>query len=165
MKTNFLFPNYFKRIGWILLIPAAIMGFMVLFHDFEFSFLDAKVLSLFPDKFNTAQGISSFQQSIWWRIENNNLTDELSAVLFIVAALLIAFSKEKNEDEYIAKIRLESLMWATYINYAILIFCFLFTYGFTFLYILILNISSMLIVFILRFNFLLLKSKLHNYEK
>lgn len=39
-----------------------------------------------------------------------------------MSSILVAFSKEKLEDEYISKIRLEFLVWSVYLNYAIFIF-------------------------------------------
>ncbi|MDH6314036.1 hypothetical protein M2137_002830 [Parabacteroides sp. PFB2-10] len=165
MKANLLFPNKFKLIGWILLVPAALLGYFVIFHDFEFSFLDISVLSLFPGKFNATPGIPSAETSVFWAITKNNLTNEIVGILFIVAALFVAFAKEKHEDEYIAKIRLDSLLWATYATYGILLFSLLFIYDFSFLYVMVINMFTLLIVFIFRFNYLLLKIKRQNNEK
>ena len=164
MKTNFLFPNKFRIIGWMLLIPATILGYMVIFNDFEFSFLNIKVLSLMPAKFDATPGITPqiFQM---WSIINNNFTSEVASMLFIVGAIFVAFSKEKNEDEYIAKIRLESLMWATYVTFAIQFFCILFFYDFRFLFSMIINMFTILIVFIIRYNFIIIRSKIQSNEK
>lgn len=162
MKTSYLLPHKFKIIGWILLVPATILGVFILFNDFEFSFLNIKVLSLFPS-FDATPGIAkTFNYSA---IVENNFTNELAAILFITAAILVAFSKEKDEDEFISKIRLESLLFATYTNYAILIICLLFLYDFSFGYALIINMFTLLIVFIIRFNFVLFKLKSNLNEK
>jgi len=64
-----------------------------------------------------------------------NLTNTIIGILFILGAVMVAFAKEKHEDEFIAKIRLESFLWATYINYAILLFSFLFFFGIGFMYV------------------------------
>ena len=42
--------------------------------------------------------------------------------MVLVGLFLIAFSKEKIEDEQIVQFRLDSLRWAIYLNYAILLF-------------------------------------------
>jgi small-conductance mechanosensitive channel len=161
MKTNFLFPNRFRLIGWILWIPAIVLGYLVLFHSFEFSFLDIKVLSLLPDSFfRSTQG-----SSLLWNITSDNFTQEFAGILFIVSAVFVAFSKEKNEDEYIAKIRLESLLWATYATFAIQILCLLLFYNFTFLTSMIVNMFTILIVFIVRYNYIIYRSKFQNDEK
>ena len=159
MKTNFLFPNRFRIIGWILLIPATILGCMVIFNDFEFSFLNIKVLSLMPAEIDATPGITP-QIFKFRSIVDDNFTSEIASILFIVGALLVAFSKEKNEDEYIAKIRLESLMWATYVTFAIQIFCILFFYEFRFLLSMIINMFTILIVFIIRYNYIIFSSKI-----
>ena len=159
MKTNFLFPNKFRAIGWVLLIPTIVLGYLVIFNDFEFSFLNIKVLSLLPSYFMRTPSSSL------WEIADDNFTSELAGILFIVSALFVAFSKEKNEDEYIAKIRLESLLWATYITFAIQIFCLLFFYDVSFLLSMIINIFMILIVFIIRYNYIIYRSKIQNNEE
>ena len=47
MKTNYLFPNKFKRIGWFILIPSAIIGLITLIYEYEPSFLDFNVPAIF----------------------------------------------------------------------------------------------------------------------
>jgi len=79
--------------------------------------------------------------------------------LLIISLFFIAFSKEKNEDEFIAKIRLESLLWATYINYAVLIIAILFVYGGSAFWVLVYNIFTILLFFIIRFNWVIRKSR------
>lgn len=160
MKTKFLFPNRFKRIGWMLLVPTTILGILVIFNDFELKFLDLNVFAIY-----SGGGFFSGSPDIM-EIFKDNLTNEISGILFIIGAIFVAFSKEKHEDEFIGKTRLESLVWATYINYAILIFCFLFIYGEGFLKVMILNMFSILIFFIIRFNYILYKtSKSLSHEK
>ncbi|HNX85002.1 MAG TPA: hypothetical protein PKK03_11175, partial [Bacteroidales bacterium] len=78
---------------------------------------------------------------------------------FIISAFFVAFSREKTEDEFIARIRLESLLWATYINYGILLFCFMFFYDFGFFYVMIINMFTVLVIFIIRFQYLLHRAK------
>jgi hypothetical protein len=141
-----------------MLPPSILLGYMVLFHDFEFSFLNIKVLSLFPAGF-TIPGINPPAPFRLWKIIDDNFTQELAGILFIVSAIFVAFSKEKNEDEYIARIRLESLMWATYVTFAIQIFCLLFFYEFTFFKPMVINLFTILIVFIVRYNFIIYRSK------
>lgn len=158
MKTIFLFPHSFKRIGWIALIPATILGSMVVFFNFEFEFLNSKVLSIFSGDSFLSQALGANGRRFFVMV-NDNLTNELAGVLFIVAATFVAFSKEKVEDEYISKLRLDSILWATYVNYAILLLCFIFLYSFSFLTAIIVNVFTVLIIFIIRFNLLLNRAK------
>jgi len=161
MKTNYLLPHRLKAIGWMLLIPAAVLGIMVIFLDYRFSFLDLKIMSLLPTKFN----MSNMPPDRFMGIIENNLTDELAAAFFIVGAIFAGFSREKDEDEYIAKIRLESLMWATYINYGILVISMFLFYEFVFLTIMRVFLFTLLIVFLIRYNYALMKIKRIRNEK
>jgi hypothetical protein len=132
---------------------------MAVFHDFEFSFLNIKALSLLPDDFNVVPGITSPPPFHLWEIIDDNFTAEAAGILFVIGALFVAFSKEKSEDEYIAKIRLESLMWATYVAFAIQIFCLLFFYEFRFFQSMCINLFTILFVFIVRYYFIIYRSK------
>jgi hypothetical protein len=147
MKTNYLFPHRFKKIGWLLFIPGIILGLVVLIFQSHISFFDIKVFSIVNQQI--------FEDTKYFYTHENNVLDEIAGILLIVGALLIAFSKEKSEDEYIAKIRLESLVWATYINYAILILAMILVYDMIFLWILIFNMFTLLIFFVIRFNWAL----------
>jgi small-conductance mechanosensitive channel len=149
MKTTLLLPNYFKKIGWILLVPSAILGLFIIIFDYEFGFLDTKVFTIYS---------GGFQEPVVFGMIKTNLTNTIVGVLFLIGAIFVAFSKEKKEDEYIAGIRLESLLWATYINYGVLLFCFIFFYAFEFLYVMIFNMFTILIFFIIRFYYMLYRS-------
>lgn len=152
MKLNFLFPNKFKKIGWFILIPSAIIGLITLIYEYEPSFLDFNVPAIFVGEI-LSDGKRTF------RIVNNNVLNEILGVLIIISSLLVAFSEEKSEDEYISKIRLESLVWAVYFNFAILLLSFLFVYGLYFLWVMIFNMFTVLLFFIVRFNWQISKLK------
>jgi small-conductance mechanosensitive channel len=159
MKSKLLFPNQFKRIGWIILIPSAILGILDFREIVNFKFLEHVKVFAFYSSWVT-------EPDTVFGVETNNISNEIFGILCIIGAILVAFSKEKQEDEFIAKTRLESLVWATYINYAILVFCTIFFYGFSFMYILIFNMFAILIFFIIRFYYTLYKSKKSlSYEK
>jgi hypothetical protein len=78
-----------------------------------------------------------------------------TTLMVLVGLFLIAFSKEKIEDEQIAQLRLDSLRWAIYLNYAILLFSLIFTQGGNSKHFLTLNIWLPLLFFILRFQWVL----------
>ena len=163
MKTRFLLPNKFKMIGWFLLIPSSILGILQIFYlaGSGLKFLDLKVFTIYSGSF-APWGSTT----VVFGFDEVNLTGTIIGILFILGAVMVAFAKEKHEDEFIAKIRLESFLWATYINYAILLFCFLFFYGIGFMYVMIFNMFTIIILFIVRFNYVLYRStKSLRYEK
>jgi len=151
MKTKLLLPNKFKTPGWIMLIPTTLFGLYIIFSDFEFDFLNAKVFTLYSNEI--------LGKSVTMGFIKTNLTLTVTGIIFIISAFFVAFSREKTEDEFIARIRLESLLWATYINYGILLFCFLFFYDFGFFYVMIINMFTILVIFIIRFQYLLHRAK------
>jgi small-conductance mechanosensitive channel len=151
MKTKLLLPNKFKTPGWIMLIPTTLFGLYIIFSGFEFDFLDAKVFTFYSNEI--------LGESVTMGFVKTNLTLTVTGILFIISAFFVAFSREKTEDEFIARIRLESLLWATYINYGILLFCFLFFYDFGFFYVMIFNMFTILVIFIIRFQYLLHRAK------
>lgn len=149
MKTNYLFPNKYKLIGWIILIPILIIG--IVFWGKEPDFLDFKIFTLFNDT------IFSSEDSRWF--SKNNLFDEIIGILLIVSSMLVAFSKEKKEDEFITNLRLKSLTRAVYINYGILLFSMFTVFGLGFFFVAVFNIFTFLLIFISIFNFNLWKFK------
>ncbi|ASB50238.1 hypothetical protein [Alkalitalea saponilacus] len=152
MKTNYLFSSKFKKTGWLLFVTGIFLGLIYLIYQPEPTFLNVSVSSI-------AEQQSLFSKVSFFSMTKTNLFDEIVGLLLIIGALLVAFSKEKTEDELISKIRLESLVWATYINYAVLITTIIFVYDFAFLWVLKFNMFTILIFFIIRFNWALYKSK------
>src|SRR5271157_4131897 len=153
MKTKLLFPNRFKIIGWILLIPSTILGILIIYYDFKFEILETRVFSIYSNNVIFDQ----HPNPVFFGLVKGNYTNTIVGVLFLAGAMLVAFSKEKIEDEFISKTRLESLVWAIFVNYAILIFCFLFFFELQFLSIMVYNMFTILIFFIIRFNYVLYK--------
>jgi uncharacterized membrane protein len=78
-----------------------------------------------------------------------------TTLMVLVGLFLIAFSRERVEDEQITQLRLDSLRWAIYLNYAILLFSLIFTRGSESDHILMLNIWLPLLFFILRFQWVI----------
>lgn len=144
MKTQFLLPHSFKAIGLVLLIPALVLGVMVQHFDFYFDFLT------WYDFRGPTGG---------WLLdpEDQNFTNELAGIVLIFALLFIGFAKLKTEDEYIMKIRLDSLKWGIYVNYFLLVLGFLFAYNLDFYTVLVYNLFTPLIIYIVRFHFYLWK--------
>ncbi len=152
METKLLFPSRFKKIGWLLLIPFTLLGIMKLFYSdsFEFDFLDY-------DSGNPVKGFFNKGGDTLFNLSSNNFTDEIISIGLILGLIFTAFSKEKIEDEWTAKLRLDSLMWGVYVNTILLLLSVVFLYGELFWQVMILNLFTTLIFFIIRFNFILWK--------
>ncbi len=146
MKTNFLFPNSWKIVGWLLFIPGIVLVLVGSFLNMSIDdILQTKVLAVYSDPFLGTSG--------WLKWIENGIADELLTVMVIGGGLLVGFSKMKNEDEMIASLRYESLVWATYLNYGIILFTTLFVFGVAYMNVLIHNLFTLLFFFILRFHY------------
>lgn len=157
MKTNYLLPNKYKKIGWVLFVIGIIIGIVLYLDEYDSDVLTIKVLSIYNDDaiFGKENG--------FFKIIENSIVDELAVLAIIIGGLLVGFSKEKIEDEFVYKLRKDSLVWAIIFNYTVLIFAVLFIYSFTFFDVLVFNMFTPLIFFIFRFNFL--KHKSLKYEE
>lgn len=145
MRT-YLFPNSVKPLGWLLLVIGIIGGFVVISSDLEPEYFDVKWLSFYTsDIFNS-------DKNGFFKWTSQNILNDLMGVFVIIGGVLVAFSKEKIEDEFIAKLRLSSLAWAVYVNYAFLLLAFLFVHGLNFFSVMVYNMFTLLIIFIARFQ-------------
>lgn len=135
MKPKLLLPNRFKLVGLLLFIPFLALGFAVYFFDFSLSFL-----------------VLSSDGATFVFDRRQDLTDETALTGIIAGLLLIAFAREKQEDEFINKIRLESLQWAVLINYVLLLAATWLVYSVSYLDVMMFNMLTVLVLFILRFH-------------
>ena len=81
------------------------------------------------------------------------LVNNIAIIGTILGAMLVTCSREKIEDEMVRQLRLNSLLVALYISYAVLIVCSLFVYGLDFLYVMIYNMFTILFVFMIVFRY------------
>lgn len=146
--VRFLFPTWLKIPGLILFALSLLLGIFFIIFNFEPNFLEVPAFNIFG---NT---------EIFGMGKTNNLIDESISLGIIIGGLFAGFSREKHEDEYINILRLESLVWAVYINFFILILAIILISGIGFLNVMMYNMFTILIFFVFRFNFvLMLKNK------
>ena len=158
MKTRFLFPNQFKNFGWLLFIPSVLATLII------------SVLNISTDEYLNISVFSIYQDSIgeipgFFKFIKNSILDEILTISIIVGGILVGFSKLKEEDEMISKIRYESLVWATYLNYVIILFFTLFIFGLPYLNVLFYNMFTLLLFFIIRFHYMVYKLNIANYDE
>ncbi len=137
MKQNFLFPHSYKKPALIVLIICILFSIYLSVFGSEPDFLN----------FNIGEKMRGDELKVITR----NFAFTIDGILLIISSIVYGFSKEKVEDEYIQKIRLESLVWAVYINYALVIITFLILYDISFLYVMVYNLFTVLIIFNIKF--------------
>jgi hypothetical protein len=140
MKTSLLLPHAFRMYGWMIFIPFLVLGLAYLYYDFNFPFLEFR-LPAYTSHFFATEGN-----------QKGNLTDEIAALGLIISLMMIGFSKEKIEDEQISRLRLDSLQWSVYVNYLVLALAIVFIHGMDFLFAMVYNMFTLLVFFIIRFQ-------------
>lgn len=159
MTQSLLLPNRYKKLGWSLFFPSLLLGIIITTNLYKVPEVNANVFSLIPQF-----SLDKSSKMNWFF--DADLVNTIIGVLFIAGALLIGFSKEKNEDEYIDKLRLSALLWAVLLNYLLLIIAFLLVYDIGFITIMIYNMFTVLLLFLFRFHYLLYRAKITaSYEK
>jgi len=129
-----------------------ILGVILIISEYDFPNWELQVFPLIGEK-----SLIASTAALEW--SSNNVSDEIASILIIIGGIMVSFSKTKDEDEYISKIRMESLIWATYVNYAILLLAVIFVFDMGFFNVLIYNMFTVLIFFLVRFHYVLFKSK------
>lgn len=133
MRSRFLFPYWCRFLGYALIIAHVPV---VMFKD--------------------SLGFDLSRHSI-----NDGLFDShhvffmTTTLLMAIGLFIVAFSKEKIEDEQISQLRSDSLQWAIYVNYLLLIISLIFTNDTE--HILFLNLLVPLAFFIIRFRWVIFR--------
>lgn len=117
-----MFPHSWRKAGWIVAVPSLVACLLVL--------LDGNPRPL---------PIPSW-------------LDEAGVVLASLSLLVVAFSRERVEDEFIERIRWRSLVWAVSVNYGLVVVATLVLYDFQYLSFLCVNLLSVLLLYIAKFS-------------
>ena len=113
MKSNYLFPIVFRKIGWCLFVPFLLWGIGFMLSGGTFLEIGGSgALALF-DGYSDTRFLTIADNDSW--------TDEIIIIFLTLSMLFIGFSREKDEDECIANIRMNALVWAIIVNSALLI--------------------------------------------
>ena len=132
MKPKFLFPHWTRYLGWVLV----------------FVHLPIMMLRRHHGLFAQPDGDELFN--------NGHLLFIFTALLMAAGLFLVAFSREKIEDEQISQLRLDSLRWAVFVNYIVLIICLVFFNDTQ--HVLLMNLWVPLFFFIVRFRWMLYRN-------
>lgn len=150
MNTLQLFSNRYKKIGWFIFIPSLILGIISLT-----GIINTTEISL-PVFYSSGFPLNN-EDSGLFTTTTIDLFPNLFGILIIIGGILVGFSKEKIEDEYISSLRLKSVFWSLMVTYSIVLILFLTIFGTLFFTAMILIMFLPLVLYIFRFNYLLLK--------
>ncbi|MGC4058755.1 MAG: hypothetical protein QM743_11645 [Chitinophagaceae bacterium] len=153
MRSQYLLPHRCKLPAMLLFAFFFVLGLVQLSgHEFDYPFLYRTVINIAPSNL--------FQNGIKPDfIQRVNIANTVLGVGFILSALMLGFSAEKHEDEYVSGLRLSALSWALIVNYLLLAAAFLLLYDLSFLSAMTYNLFTVLLLFLARFQYLLYKSR------
>jgi len=134
MKPHFLFPHWGRYLGWGLVIAHVPMSIIGRANGMVNPLDNPPTESLFTGE---------------------HLFFICTSLVMALGLFIVAFSREKIEDEQISHVRLDSLRWAIYVNYLVLITSLIFIYDIA--HILELNLWVPLIFFIIRFRWVIFR--------
>jgi hypothetical protein len=138
MKNSLLLPHICRKIGWVLIFPSIIFMIAVIMYDYSVPFLRLPPPTVPAKTFD---------------IRDNDMSNEVAIFLVFASLFMIAFSKEKREDEYVASVRLRALQISVYVNYFVLAAGLFSLYGLSFLMVLYANLFTILVIFIAIYYF------------
>lgn len=129
MKNVFLLPNRCKIWGKIIFILSALFGLYILFIEESY---------LVILEFDYLQAL-----------KNN-----IAIIGSLVGLSLVAFSREKVEDEFVMSLRADALIKALALDCVLIVLCALFIYGGEYFYYLSFSqyLVLLLYIFIFRYN-------------
>lgn len=149
MKTIQLLPNSYKRWGWLILIPSMIVGLVCLFNG-KISY-EVELPVLYNSGFMDDPG---FFVKTHVDVVTNGV-----GLLVIIGAVLVGFSREKEEDEYLQQLRLRAVFWSLIVSYTIFFVLMLTVFGLQFFNLMIILLYFPILIYIFLFNFYLYNEK------
>ncbi|TDE16742.1 hypothetical protein [Dyadobacter psychrotolerans] len=148
MKTKYLLPSRLRILGWILVLICTPLGVWYLAAENSFPF---HLVINIPWPFEGNNEMLPIKDGLLYL----SIVDEVLALGALFGFFVVGFTKQLIEDERIALLRLEALQWGIYANYLLLALSVIFVHGPSFITVITYNMFTPLIIFVLRFYWLL----------
>lgn len=113
-----LFPDRFGWLGYIAILGGLFSGYLY-FWGGRPAFFEIPVFAV----------VTSYAETRWFVFAKTNALDEIAVVFILVGLMLIAFSKERYEDQRFDRIRIRSLFYSVYATILIWIIMYLTVFG------------------------------------
>ena len=126
MKNLWLLPAWCRKAGWALFIPCAILGLYIIFIE-GYVPLEIKLCEV--------------------------LKTNVAIIGTLIGLYMIAFSKEKIEDEFINSLRMDAMIKAIILNCVIIVLASLIIYGGWYVYTLSITQYFVLLAYIIIFRY------------
>lgn len=145
MKKNYLLPHNFKLIGLIMLVPFLVACIWLLLGPCECDWLLVNVPALLTLDLNST--------SEWFGITKTDPVNEICMLGLLVSLVFVALSREKDEDEMTAVVRMQSFVWSFWCTAIVMLMAILFVYDLAFMYFAFASVFVCFILYIGKFNY------------
>ena len=157
MKQNYLLPHGFKRVGLIMLVPFLVACIWLLCGPCEGDWFIVDVPALFT--------LDIASTSDWFGMTATDPVNEICMLGLLVSLVFIALSKEKDEDEMTAVVRMQSFVWSFWCTAILMLVAILFVYDLAFMYFAFASVFVCFIMYICKFNCEMIKIRRTENEK
>ena len=137
MKNLWLLPAWCRKAGWALFIPCAILGLYLIFVEYYT-----------PLEFEFYPALKA----------------NIAIIGTLIGLYMVAFSKEKIEDEFINSLRMDAMIKAIILNCVVIVLASLIIYGGWYIYTLSITQYFVLLAYIIIFRYNINKYSCRNEE-
>lgn len=137
MKNLWLLPAWCRKAGWALFIPCAILGLYLIFVEYYT-----------PLEFEFYPALKA----------------NIAIIGTLIGLYMVAFSKEKIEDEFVNSLRADAMIKAIILNCVIIVLASLIIYGGWYIYTLSITQYFVLLAYIIIFRYNMYKYSCRNEE-
>ena len=157
MKQNYLLPHGFKCVGLIMLVPFLAACIWLLCGPCEGDWFLVDVPALFT--------LDIASTSEWFGMTVTDPVNEICMLGLLVSLVFLALSKERDEDEMTAVVRMQSFVWSFWCTAILMLVAILFVYDLAFMYFAFASVFVCFIMYICKFNYEMIKIRRTENEK
>ena len=140
MKKSYLLPVGFKKVGLWMVVPFLVLCVLCLCSDV---LVNVCINATVP---------AVISHEGWFCMTESSLIEEIAMLVLLASLVFIALSREQDEDEMTAHIRMQSFVWSTWATSIVLALGILFVYDLEFLTFMFLTMYLYLMLYIVKFN-------------
>ena len=149
MKKSYLLPVGFKKIGLCMVLPFFVLCVLCLCgvtDELNLSILSVKMPAL-------------IDYSGWFMMNKTNLIDEIAMLGLLVSLVFIGLSRERDEDEMTAHIRMQSFVWSAWATSAVVALGIFFVYDLEFVTFMFVAMYLYLMLYAVKFNLAMFRER------
>lgn len=144
MTNNYLLPYRFKTIGLWMLFPFLVLCLWLLcLGELDCNLLKWPALAIYTDGLDAAT---------WFTVVTNDPINEFAMLGLLISLCFISLSKEKDEDEMTALVRMRSFVWSFWVTAAVLAFGIIFIFDIAFMLFSFAAVFFVFLLYIVKFN-------------